>query len=151
MNSRLYMIIGGCLLAPILALAQASDASKGSSLYSPASPSKAAAPKVAAPKAAAPKVSAPKVSAPKAAASKAASSKRASKKAGKSVSARSKPGAAKGGETVALNGRWQDSKCIPLAGAVPSAARLYVLRRYEFADERKRWSCLLYTSPSPRD
>lgn len=111
MNSTASMIIGGLLLVPALAIAQ----SQGSSLFSPSSSGPAA--------------------------SKAASTGKDKSNKSKSNKSKANKGKAnKVSESIALNGRWQDSQCIPLAAAVPSAARLYVLRRYEFADDRKRWS-----------
>ncbi len=39
----------------------------------------------------------------------------------------------------ALNGRWQDRECVPLLGAI-SVPPLYIVRHYEFDDQRKRWN-----------
>ena len=44
----------------------------------------------------------------------------------------------KAGSPIALNGRWQDSQCIPLTG-VTHKPPLYVKRQYEFIDARKTW------------
>lgn len=46
--------------------------------------------------------------------------------------------AARRGSPVALNGRWQDSECIPLTGLTHRPA-LYVKRQYDFNDARRTW------------
>ncbi|MGE0310710.1 MAG: hypothetical protein AB7P21_03685 [Lautropia sp.] len=127
------LIVLPAVIVPALALAQASDAPKGSSLYTPSSKAQGAAP--AARGSAAPAEAVPARRAP-AKSTKKADAKAKGRKNGKAGAA----------DAIALNGRWQDSQCIPLAAAAAAAAssasasRLYVLRRYEFSDRHKAWT-----------
>jgi hypothetical protein len=48
----------------------------------------------------------------------------------------------------ALNGRWEDSQCIPLTGLMHQP-QLYIKRQYEFADKRKTWQLNAAVHNSP--
>lgn len=98
----------------------------------------AAVAKAAAPKASTAKASTAKAGVPKAAIPKAAARKSADNKPVARRKTRSKTAARKSGSPIALNGRWQDSQCIPLTGATHRPP-LYVKRQYEFIDSRKAW------------
>jgi hypothetical protein len=57
--------------------------------------------------------------------------------------------AARSPSPVPMNGRWQDSDCIPLTGATHRPA-LFVKRQYEFDDARRAWEldATVYSSDS---
>lgn len=122
------------VLAP--AVADAQDANRGgpagSTLYRPA----------AGPAAAAKAAATPTAKAVAATTSKAVAvptSKAGAKVASGTTGGRKAPVARKAaGAPLALNGRWEDSQCVPLAG-VHHNPPLFVRRHYAFSDARKSW------------
>ncbi len=141
MKFHASLVVGALLFAPALPFAHAADSPTGSALYSP--PAKAG--PGASPAKGAVKAVVPGGSADAATPASSGAVKTSGSSGGKSTTASAKSkgnrkGKPKVADAVALNGRWQDSRCIPLAAAAQSTARLYLLRRYEFSDARKTWT-----------
>ncbi len=136
-------LLGSLVIASAVAIGgfpAPADAQSGSALFAVGEPppkSSRAKPK---------RADEPKAASPKAATEAKASGARSSSRKTASNSSRRGKRAVQP-SPVALNGRWHDSRCIPLTGATHRPP-LYVKREYEFADARKTWrlDAAVYTS-----